>query len=206
MYNCIFTGHCIHPVCDQSCPDWVETAYLLERNKIPMTSDVFRANPADIQKCNTILDEVFNQSQNLSVVQTKQNTNEVSNLITYCGICRHWKGNQLKCSVFNLRLFQYLEDIRKTWNNGGYESEELEYTKLFTKNSKVLIISNIDYINFKNFECQTLLGLIQERSIDSEKSTIIVAPPLSSLMGDGGFYQTLMNIMGKARVDYDNKH
>lgn len=190
MHNCIFSGHCIDNVCDNSCPNLVVTSYLLERNKIGMNNDVFNRSVKEIEACTKILETA---QGTIKVIEDKKDTNSTANLLTYCGICKNWRGSQMHCVVYNLRLFQYIEEIKKSWSRGGGESKDLEYMRIFAKDAKLLIISNLDFINFKTFECQTLLELLQERSEDSDKTTIIVSPPLTSLVGESSFFQILMN-------------
>ena len=73
-------------------------------------------------------------------------------------------------------------------------SDNTEYTKIWSESAKLLIISNIDYVNFKEFQCQTLLSLIQNRDANG-LSTIIVSPQITSLAGDGLFFGQLKNMM-----------
>lgn len=192
MDNCIFSGHCINMRCDKSCPALVETSYLLDRNGISISNDVFHSSEEDLQAANKLITE----NQGKLKVYISKNTITSATLLTYVGICQNWKGSQLHCTVYNLKFFQYLEAIKKSWNSGS--SDNLEYTKIWASTSKLLIISNIDFVNFKNFECQTLLELIQSRLSNPELTTIIVSPQLSALVGEGSFFSALMEILKKA--------
>lgn len=189
MQNCIFSGHCSKQVCDKSCPTLAETTYLLERNNIAMNSDVFHADRAKLSKFSSLLDS---SEGKLRTVISKDTVSD-ADLITYCGICKNWKGSRLHCTVYNLKYSQYIEMIQKSWGAKS-ESSELEYMRIFAASAKVLIISNIDYINFKDFQCQTLLTLLQSRA-GSEFTTIIVSPPVSSLVGDSPFFGKLTEII-----------
>jgi len=53
--------------------------------------------------------------------------------------------------------------------------------KIWSENAKVLIISNFDFVNFGDFESQTLLNLLQTRQVEG-KTTILVSPPISQLV------------------------
>lgn len=192
MDNCIFSGHCINMRCDKSCPALVETSYLLDRNGISISNDVFHSSEEDLQAANKLITE----NQGKLKVYISKNTITSATLLTYVGICQNWKGSQLHCTVYNLKFFQYLEAIKKSWNSGS--SDNLEYTKIWASTSKLLIVSNIDFVNFKNFECQTLLELIQSRLSNPELTTIIVSPQLSALVGEGSFFSALMEILKKA--------
>ena len=192
MQNCIFSGHCSKQVCDKSCPTLAETTYLLERNKISMNSEVFHADPKRLVKMANIVDS---SEGTLRTVITK-NTVQDADLLSYIAICRNWKGSRLHCTVYNLRYSQYIEMMKKSWSAKS-ETSELEYMRIFSSSAKVLIISNIDYVNFRDFECQTLLTLLQSRS-GGEYTTIIVSPPVTSLVGDSPFFGRLTEIIKEA--------
>lgn len=192
MHNCIYSGHCTQPMCDKSCPTLAETTYLLERNNISMSNDVFRRDPSEIDSCLSTLASAEGQTK----VVLSKSTVETADLITYCGICQRWRGSRLHCTVYNLRFSTYLESIRNSWTT-KVETEDLEYMKIWASSAKLLIISNLDYVNFRDFECQTLLTLLQSRS-GSEYTTILVSPSLSKLVGNGPFFGRLIEVMKKA--------
>lgn len=192
MYNCIYSGHCTQPMCDKSCPTLAETTYLLERNNIPMSSEVFRKDKEEIEKYYNIVSAAEGK---LKSVIVKKSTVAVADMITYCGICQKWKGSRLHCTVYNLKFSQYLEALKESWSSSG--SEELEYMKIWASSAKLLVISNLDYVNFRDFECQTLLTLLQSRS-SSDLTTIVVTPQLSSLVGHSPFFSRLTQILEEA--------
>lgn len=192
MQNCIFSGHCSKQVCDKSCPTLAETTYLLERNNIAMNSDVFHADVKQLMKYSSMLESCEGK---LKTVISK-NTVQDADLITYCSICKNWKGSRLHCTVYNLKYSQYIEMMKKSWSAKS-ETSELEYMRIFSASAKVLIISNIDYVHFRDFECQTLLTLLQSRA-GSEFTTIIVSPPISSLVGDSPFFGRLTEVIKEA--------
>ena len=192
MHNCIYSGHCTQTMCDKSCPTLAETTYLLERNNILMSSDVFSKKQSEIDDCLRILDSADGKLRTV----ISNSTVSTSEMLTYCGICQRWKGSRLHCTVYNLKFSQYIELIRNSWSAKN-EDEQLEYMKIWSSSAKLLIISNLDYVNFRDFECQTLLTLIQSRS-SSEYTTIIVSPLLSNLVGSGNFFGRMCNILGGA--------
>lgn len=194
MRNCIFSGHCMESRCDKSCPALVQTTYLLERNGIPINSNVFKTDPTEVS--NTL--KLLNDAKGSFRVVVDNDTASRANLLTYCSICQNWKGSQLHCVVYHLRYSQYIDELQSSWKNG--ESESLSYTKIWVKSAKVLIISGIDFVNFKTFNCQTLLELIQQRSTNPDNTTILVSPKLSALVGEGGFFGILHDMMQKAVI------
>lgn len=194
MNKCMFTGHCIKSMCDQSCPAFVESSFLLEQNGIGINSNVFHADPVVLAKYNKIIE---NAEGKLQTVIAK-NTNSVAELLAYCGVCKYWKGSRLHTTVYSLKLSQYLEGIQNSWSNASNQ-DDLEYQKIWISKAKLLIISNIDFVNFKDFQCQTLLTLLQSRD-KPEFGTIIVSPPTQSLVGGGLFFNRLQETLGRTTV------
>lgn len=177
MLNCIFNAHCLEDVCDKSCPILAETSYLLERNGITMRSPVFDAKNTKLKNAAKNVEKFTGKS----AVVTSLDTVTDAELLTFCAICKNWKGSRLHCNVYNLKLSKYLEDTRQSWSSKS-TSDSLEYARIWSESAKVLIISNLDYINFGDFEAQTLLNILQARR-DIGKTTIIVTPPLDQLVG-----------------------
>ncbi len=194
MNNCMFTGHCIKATCDQSCPALAEASFLLEQNGISINSRVFHTEPVLLTKYNRIVADSEGKIQTVIA----KDTNAVAELITYCGICKYWKGSRLHTSVYNLKLSQHLEDIQGSWKNSS-NLDDLEYQKIWVSKAKLLIISNIDFVNFKDFQCQTLLQLLQSRD-KPELGTIIVSPQIQSIVGSGLFFNRLQETLGRTTV------
>ena len=144
MYNCIFTAHCTESFCDRSCPILVETSYLLERNGISMNSPVFSAPEETVKKMLKVLEQAEGK---VGVYRTDkgENTIQASDLLTYCAICKFWKGSRLHCNVYNLKYSKFIEETKKSWSNP--ELESYEYMKIWSETAKVLIISNFDYVD-----------------------------------------------------------
>lgn len=194
MNNCIFGPHCTQVDCDKSCPTLVETSYLLERNGIGMNSPVFSQDMKHVDYYMRQLDAANNS---FGVIYA-QDTVAASDLLTYCAICRNWKGSQLHCTVYNLRYSKYLEMLKTSWTT-RQEPADLEYMRIWSNTAKVLIISRIDFVNFGDFESQTLLNLIQSRS-GPDFTTIIVSPDMKHLVGKGSFFDLLKTKMKSKEV------
>mgnify|MGYP003306920514 CR=1 FL=1 len=204
MRNCIYNAHCSELTCDKSCPIFVQTSYLLERNNISVDSPIMKNSYERIPKVLKVLDK-FEGS--VGAIQTKY-TVEMSELFTYCAICQHWSGSQLHCNVYRLKFSKYLEDTKQSWGARS-ENDDLEYTRIWSNSCKVLIISNLDYVNFGDFESQMLLNLIQSRQ-SSDKTTLLILPPPGqlpdrrekiSLIGKGSFYKRLIDLLEEVTVD-----
>ena len=194
MNNCMFSGHCIKATCDQSCPALVESSFLLEQNGIGLNSNVFHADPKLLAKYNRFVEGSEGKLQTVIA----NNTNAAAELITYCGICKYWRGSRLHTSVYNLKLSQHLDGVQNSWSNAS-NSDELEYQKIWISKAKLLIISNIDFVNFKDFQCQTFLSLLQSRD-KPDRGTIVVSPQVHSLVGSGLFFNKLKDILERTTV------
>lgn len=194
MHNCIFSGHCIKSCCDQSCPALAESSHLLAQNGIGLNSNVFHTESNILARYNRIIE---NSDGRLQTV-VANNTNQVAELLAYCGICKYWKGSRLHTVVYSLKLSQYLESIQNSWSRAS-NTDDLEYQDIWIKKAKLLIISNMDYVNFKDFQCQTLLSLLQSRD-KPEFGTIIVTPNPKSLVGGGLFFTRLQDMLGRTIV------
>lgn len=195
MHNCIFSAHCLQLTCDKSCPTLAETSYLLERNNLSMNNPVFHQ---DMKYINYYMGRIDDAAGRVSVL-VAQNTSAAADVLTYCAICKYWKGSQLHCTVYNLRYSRYLELLKQSWTT-KQEPEELEYMRIWSASAKVLIVSNVDYVNFGDFESQTLLNILQSRS-DPDRSTIVVTPDIANLVGKGMFFDLLKRRFRSERGD-----
>ena len=198
MLDCIFTPHCMEPSCDKSCPKYVEVSYLLERNGIAFNNPVFSNPCISPEKVSTILEN--NKGKFLVYVPDKKiSTADAATVFTYAGICNNWRGNQLHCSVYNLKYAQYIEANKNSWSTRD-EPENLQYMRLFSESAKLLIISNIDYVNFGDYESQVLLTLIQNR-LSKLQTTILISPDPNLLVGPdrSRFFPVLMNMIKTSR-------
>lgn len=189
MRDCIFTPHCIEPVCDRSCPMYVETSYLLERNDINIDSAVFKSSESTINQGLKILSAFECKTGGVVVDSASTDTIAVAELLTYCAICQNWQGSGLHCTVYNLKYSKYLDEMKKSWSSK--DTETFEYMQIWSETAKVLIVSNIDFVNFKDFESQTLLNLIQTRATN-KLTTIIVSPSPKMLLSNHGVFFNLI--------------
>lgn len=199
MHNCIFNGHCMEEQpCNTSCPALAQTSYLLERNDIKMTSPVFKMPESDINRYYNILHNSLGKTATV-VVPSGEFTNQTADALTYCAICENWRGSQLHCTVYNLKFTQYLETIQNSWSFGSDANDTVTQMKIWASHARVLIISNLDFINFKDFQSQSLLSLLQSR-VGIDLTTIVVTPTISSLVGEGQFFSRLTSILTKQKV------
>ena len=78
-------------------------------------------------------------------------------------------------------------------------SDSFDYEQIWLSQAKVLIVSGLDYIQFKDFHAQTLLNIIQDR-ISRNLSTFIVSPKINTLVGSGVFFGRLKQLMEGAKL------
>ena len=194
MHNCIFTAHCTEAICDKSCPILVETSYLLERNGLNFSNPVFSTPVEKVRKMMKLL-ELADGKLGVYKIEPDETTVQSSDLITYCAICKYWKGSRLHCNVYNLKFSKYIDEIKKTWN-GTPESEQYQYMKIWAESAKVLIVSNFDYVDFTDYVSQTMLNLIQQRQSQG-LTTILVSPQIGMLVSakKSSFFDILAKIM-----------
>lgn len=196
MNNCIFTSHCTEPICDKACPILVETSYLLERNGLSFDSKVFHESAERIERALSILHK---SDSNLIAVNSSDTISD-SNLLTYCAICENWQGNRLHCNVYHLKFSNHIELLQRSWSTKS-PPDSLEYEQIWSATAKVLIISNIDYVQFKDFQAQTLLNMIHNR-MNNNLTTIIVSPGLNTLVGSGTFFIKLKEVLDKVVIKW----
>ena len=197
MYNCIFAPYCTKTSCDKSCPTLAETSYLLERNKIDMNNPVFRIENESANVAIRVLDSC--DSKVVTWI-SPNNPEGTADVFTYCAICKNWRGSRLHCSVYHLNFSRYVELIKSSWSSNS-KSEELEYMDIWIKSSKVLIVSGFRYMRFNDFECQTMLGLLDSRRVKMQ-TTIVVSPGIGTLVGNSvDFLPKLKSVLGKAVVE-----
>lgn len=196
MNNCIFTAHCTEHTCDNACPILVETSYLLERNGLSFDNPVFKSSASAISNALSTLHK-YEGRLGVVVPPNETTTTAHSNLLTYCAICENWQGNRLHCNVYHLKFSNHVEAIQRSWSTKS-PPESLEYEQIWSTTAKILIISSLDYVQFKDFQAQTLLNIIHNR-MTNNLTTIVVTPQLSELVGsDKGFFPRLKNLLKEA--------
>lgn len=195
MFDCIYSAYCIKDDCDNACHVHAEIAYWMERCNIKINNPVLHIDTAQLNQC---IDLIEGNIGKVNVYRAK-NTVATADLFCYCAICKHGLGTGLNGGVYNLNFSKYIEEIRKSWQT-RYESEELEFMRIWSNSAEFLIISRLDYVNFGDFESQTLLNIMQSR-LHPDKSTYIIIPSEVNLLGKGdGFYPRLLKQLKEAEI------
>lgn len=194
MVDCIYSPHCTWKQCDYACPIFAEISYWMERCNIDIRNPVLKSDQAAIDKGIEIIE---GGAGKLSVFRSKS-PETATDTLAYCAICLHGRGTALKKGIYVLNYAEYIDEIKRSWQS-KYESEDLQFMRIWSNSANYLIISGIDYVKFGDFECQTLLRLIQDRRNPS-KSTYIVYGK-ENLIGTSDFFGRLLSIMKGAEVN-----
>lgn len=187
MHDCIFAHRCSKLICDKSCPKYTEVSYLLDRNELTMQNICFKVGYQGINRATKIIE----RAENTALVYISENNPEGSaDLLTYCAICKYGLNSSMHCKVYHLNLSDYIDMIRDSWKLNT-KTQAHEYIDIWINSSNVLIISGFQYLRFNDFECQTLLKLLDMRLCRS-KTTIVVSPRLSSLIDNSKDFMPLL--------------
>lgn len=193
---CPFAGHCIKQECTTACPDYGELSYLLERNRIDAESSVFNRSQKVISDAKSVL----GQAKKRLAYVVSSHVKDTSDLLAYLAICESWQGSCFHCCVYHLDFYKHLEKIQRSW---GLQSrpDDLEYEQIWLETAEVLIISNFDFVQFKDFQAQTMLNMISNR-LNNGATTILVGPDTRSLVGANNsiFFTRMRDMMGKAVI------
>lgn len=192
--DCPFKPYCVANECSTVCANHGEYSYLMERNGLKGNLNVYSYSPKALQNAS----EWLTAAQGCYKVVTPPDTTEAASCLTYVAVCQQYKGNTYHCSVYHLNFAEYINKLQQSWTNGP--DDDLEYIQIFLEKAKVVIVSNLDFMQFKDFPAQILLNLAHNRKLH-QQSTIIVSPKLTSLIGSGPFFSKMKEVFGKEVID-----
>lgn len=191
MVDCIFEEYCSECTCNHACIVMGQSSYLLELNSILHNSSSRSMSAKDIDVlCKLYTDCAERQ---IGVVISKETLKLASDL-TYISVCKTWEGSQYHSRTYRLSFSEYINKLQKSWSAGIDDS--IEYMQIRADSAAVLIIYNIDYINFKDFHSETLLQLITRRQTKG-LTTIIVSPKTTELIGSGQLFNRMVEVFNK---------
>ena len=159
--------------------------YLMMRNDLTPNSRPFKMKSDYLQKYVKEYD-----SKPLTRVFCTKDVLKASEVFSYIAVCNEWKGSAMRVKAFHLVFSNYIDSLQNSWSSS--KSEDLQYTEMWSKSCNVLIVSGIDYINFKDYQSQLLLQLIQDREREG-KYTIVVSPKLENLAGQGKMFSLMIS-------------
>lgn len=184
--DCVFDAYCTKPLCDRSCPQWAQMDYLMMRNGLTSNSRPFKMKMDSLQK----YIDLYERSVGSTVSIETSDPIKCAEVLSYVAVCNSWSGCAMRVRAYHLLFSQYIQELQASWN--GKKTEDLEYKSIWSKSSNVLVISDLDYVNFKDFQSQVLLQLMQDREREG-KTTLVVTPNVGSLTGSGNMYNLLTN-------------
>lgn len=193
MKQCLCTSHCTRNYCDLACPENAEVKFWLKRN------DLW---PPNITKTSFTKLELARKYVESNLFKTSymkaKNPMETADIVTYVCICLYGKKTAFTSGVFNLDFAEYIDLTKDSWTSKS-KSEKLQFMETWSHTSNQLIVSNIEYMKFSDFESQTLLRLIRERDTDG-KTTFIIGSK-EEIIGYGPFFTRLQSVIKEATVE-----
>ena len=184
--SCPFDSYCTLPLCDRSCPRWAQVDYLLMRNGLSLNSRPFKTKLSVLEK----YDELYQSRVGRSTVVTTSDTTKCAESLSYVSVFNNWDKSAMRVKCYHLVFSRYVDALQASWSSA--KSDELQYEELWVKSCNVLVVSGIDYVNFKDFQCQLLLQLLQDREREG-KTTFVVSPRVEKLSGSGGMFNLLVD-------------
>lgn len=191
---CIYSSFCNSASCDMSCVKNIMSQLLMDKSDLSFASNVLDISSSKKQKCWNIIQKSFGK---VSTIIHKNSSIE-ADIYTFSAICKMCVGHGSTVSVYHLKFTKYIQQLRDSWSLGI--SDRLRETQAFISSSSVLIISGLDYINHKEFECQTLLNIFSDR-LKTNKATIVVVNDVNALSGSGPFFIPLKERIKEAVVN-----
>lgn len=186
--QCIFSSYCTNKQCDLACSRNAMSQLLLEKSEITINN---LANSADLEtkkNCHSVIQNSFGKFQ---VILNHDPVN-YADVITYTGICDMCEGHGSNVSVYHLKYSKYIQMLKDSWTYGN--NIKLRECQAFLSSAKLVVISGLDYMLLKDFECQTLLSLLQDRN-RLDMATVVVTRSISSLNGGGVFFTSLKELL-----------
>lgn len=186
--NCVFGAFCCEQICDRSCTKWAQMDYLMMRNGLDYSSRPFQLKQESLDR----YIQAYESSIGKTIVFTSKDTIKSAEALAYVAVCNKWKGSAMRVKSFHLMFSKYVDALQSSWGNS--KTDDVAYSEIWSKSSDVLIISGMDYVNFKDYQSQLLLQLVQDREREG-KTTILVCPRIENVMGSGKMYSLLISKM-----------
>ena len=184
--DCVFDSYCCQELCDRSCPKWAQIDYLMMRNNLTSESRPFRLKKASLDK---YIDVYESGKDCITIVESKDTIN-CADAFAYVAVCNEWKGSAMRVRAYHLLFSKYIESLQSSWSSS--KTDELQYIEIWTKSCNTLVISVKDYINFKDFQSQVMLQLLQDRERERKK-TIVVCPKIDNISGQGKMFNLMIS-------------
>lgn len=194
--------------CGPACPMWNLTESLMSKNNLIDRNVPSMITPQIIKQCKRIFEEAMEYPSSAIMCVSKQlSSHEFADVFTYYAICMLWRMYVGRTAVYNLNFSNYIDNEKDSWNiNGDNIDPELQFKRNIisgkvdgTIKKNMLIISGIDYINFKDFESGQLLKVLGTRRTN-QMPTVVVGPEPSTILGTGQLVNMLTGVLQEHKV------
>lgn len=193
---CTCSGQCAKDECDMSCSKNTMLQLHLEKSNIDNVSPAFSICSENMEK---FWDIISSTNGTYRIIQCKK-ASKCAEYMTYCAICKLGYNRGSSISVYHLDYNSYVQMIKDSWSGGV--TMKLREIQAFVSSAAVLIVSGIDYCVFNDFECQTLMQILDERQ-KIGKSTLYLVSDITFLAGKGSFFPSMKQKFKEELMTYD---
>lgn len=175
---CPFSSQCERAFCDYSCGKNVLFDVMMKKSQIK-PQDVGAISVKLRDKVRQDLAEFKGSTIYITANRGNKMLGDIYAWLAACKLCPYYGSD---VTVYHLKYSKYLEQLRQSWAT-KYEPEELIEARCFINTARVLIVSSLEYVQYKDFESQTLFSLLGERSYNREFTTIVIGPEINTWLG-----------------------
>lgn len=175
---CPFSSQCERAFCDYSCGKNVLFDVMMKKSEIK-PQDVGTISVKLRDKVKQDLTKFKGSTIYITANRGNKMLGDIYAWLAACKLCPYYGSD---VTVYHLKYSKYLEQLRQSWAT-KYEPEELIEARCFINTARVLIVSSLEYVQYKDFESQTLFSLLGERSYNREFTTIVIGPEINTWLG-----------------------
>lgn len=175
---CPFSSQCERAFCDYSCGKNVLFDVMMKKSEIK-PQDVGAISVKLRDKVKQDLTKFKGSTIYITANRGNKMLGDIYAWLAACKLCPYYGSD---VTVYHLKYSKYLEQLRQSWAT-KYEPEELIEARCFINTARVLIVSSLEYVQYKDFESQTLFSLLGERSYNRDFTTIVIGPEINTWLG-----------------------
>ena len=175
---CPFSSQCERAFCDYSCGKNVLFDVMMKKSEIK-PQDVGAISVKLRDKVKQDLAKFKGSTIYITANRGSKMLGDIYAWLAACKLCPYYGSD---VTVYHLKYSKYLEQLRQSWAT-KYEPEELIEATCFINTARVLVVSSLEYVQYKDFESQTLFSLLGERSYNRDFTTIVIGPDINTWLG-----------------------
>ena len=175
---CPFSSQCERAFCDYSCGKNVLFDVMMKKSEIK-PQDVGAISVKLRDKVKQDLAKFKGSTIYITANRGNKMLGDIYAWLAACKLCPYYGSD---VTVYHLKYSKYLEQLRQSWAT-KYEPEELIEARCFVNTARVLVVSSLEYVQYKDFESQTLFSLLGERSYNRDFTTIVIGPEINTWLG-----------------------